>query len=605
MCMTDIRPAPGNRNSNRVLLLVLVMSSVAMLVLGITIFVLFMSASEQNKRIMMSYAEHQSSMLQSVMQLVPEHTDLNAEPPELVREHIRQTLARNPVITDSGEMLFAYRAGNRIRFVSPYRFSTAIPYDLPEDHPSVQAMRLALDGHAGVMYTRDYRDVPVLAAFVPVEGMNLGIEVKIDAEEVRKPFLYTALVAALAACIIIVIGILLMRRVTRPLIETLEENESKYRTLFESANEGIMVVSDRIEECNDQVVRLLGYDKSEIIGRRVIDFTPERQPHGGRPVEVTHDRFELARQGKPQYFVWRSRRKDGSEIDVDVMLKAARVGNRVMVLTTLLDITDRRRAELELRRKEKEVADAREHLTHMARLSTMGEMAAGIAHEINQPLAAISTYAQGCKRMLDNGLTDARELGEPLDKIATQALRAGEVIRRLRGFIKKSASELELVDINELVAEVVQLAEVDARKHGIDVHLHLAANLPEVRVDPVQLQQVILNLIRNALEAMEETPRQRARVDVHTGLDEKGQVGIRVVDAGPGLSEDALRRVFDPFFTTKATGMGMGLSISHSIIAAHGGQLTVHNNDTGIGATFAVTLMARPRLPSVGSGPML
>jgi PAS domain S-box-containing protein len=576
------------------------------LVLGITIFVLFVSASEQNKRILMSYAEHQSSMLQSVMELVPEQTRLNVEPPETVKEHIRQTLARNPVITDSGEMLFAYRDGNRIHFVSPYRFATTVPYDLPDDEPSVQAMRLALDGHAGVMYTRDYRNVLVLAAFVPVEGMNLAVEVKIDAEEVRKPFIYTALVAALATCIIIVIGILLMRRVTRPLMETLEENESKYRTLFESANEGIMVVSDRIEECNDQVVRLLGYEKSEMIGRRVIDFTPERQLHGDRSVEVANDRFELARQGKPQYFVWRSRRKDGSDIDVDVMLKAARVGNRVVVLTTLLDITDRRQAELELRRKEKEVADAREHLTHMARLSTMGEMAAGIAHEINQPLAAISTYAQGCKRMLDNGLTDARELSEPLEKIATQALRAGEVIRRLRGFIKKSASELELVDINDMVADVVQLAEVDARKHGIAVHLHLADNLPEVRVDPVQLQQVLLNLIRNALEAMEESPRNLARVDVHTALDDNGHVGIRVVDAGPGLSEDALRRVFDPFFTTKATGMGMGLSISHSIIAAHGGQLAVRNNENGIGATFTVTLMARPaRVPDVGTGPML
>ena len=221
-------------------------------------------------------------------------------------------------------------------------------------------------------------------------------------------------------------------------------------------------------------------------------------------------------------------------------------------------------------------------------------MAAGIAHEINQPLAAISTYAQGCRRLLENGLRDAQELADPLDKIVTQAMRAGEVIRRLRSFIKKSASELELVDANELVADVVKLAEVDARKHGIPVELQLADNLPAVRVDPVQLQQVILNLIRNALEAMEETPRERASVKVHTSLESSGQVCVRVVDSGPGLSEDQLARVFDPFFTTKATGMGMGLSISHSIITAHGGQLTVHNNPSGSGATFVILLNARP-----------
>ncbi|HSC75524.1 MAG TPA: ATP-binding protein [Pseudomonadales bacterium] len=591
------------RNRNRILQLILVMSSVAVLVLGVTIFVLFMSASEQNKRIMVSYAEHQASMLQSVMQLVPEQTRLDAEPPEMVVDHIRQTLARNPVITDSGEMLFAYRTDNYIHFVSPYRFASETPSVLSEDDPSVQAMKLALDGNAGVMYTHDYRGVLVLAAFVPVENMNLGIVVKIDAEEVRKPFLYTALYATLATLGIIIIGILLMHKVTRPLIDTLEENESKYRTLFESANEGIMVISDRIEECNDQVTRLLGYSKDEMIGRRIVDFTPERQPHGDRSSEMERDRFELARLGKPQYFLWRSRRKDGEEIDLDVMLKAARVGNRTVILTTLLDITDRRRAEIELRHKEKEVADAREHLAHMARLSTMGEMAAGIAHEINQPLAAISAYAQGCKRMLDAGLTNIAELNDPLEKIATQAIRAGEVIRRLRSFIKKSASELELMDANELVSEVVQLAEVDARKHGIPVYLHLARHLSEVRVDPVQLQQVILNLIRNALEAMEQTPRDRARVDVYTAQEESGQVSIRVVDTGPGLSEDVLKRVFDPFFTTKSTGMGMGLSISHSIITAHGGQLSASNNDNGFGVTFTVLLMARPaRLPDNISG---
>ena len=220
------------RNRNRIPLLILVMSSVAVLVLGVTIFVLFMAASEQNKRIMMSYAEHQASMLQSVMELVPEQTRLNAEPPQLVVDHIRQTLARNPVITDSGEMLFAYRADNFISYVSPYRFATETPPVLSEDDPSVQAMKLALDGNAGVMYTRDYRGVMVLAAFVPVENMNLGIVVKIDAEEVRKPFIYIALYATLATFCIIVLGILVVQKLTKPWIDTLEENASKYRTLF-------------------------------------------------------------------------------------------------------------------------------------------------------------------------------------------------------------------------------------------------------------------------------------------------------------------------------------------------------------------------------------
>lgn len=581
------------RNHNRIWLLILVISSVAMMVLGVTIFVLFMSVTEQNKRIMMSYAEHQASMLQSVMELIPEQTALNAEPPALVMDHIRQTLARNPVITDSGEMLFAYRVDNTVHFVSPYRFASNTPQVLPEDDTRIQAMRLALDGHAGVMYTKDYRDVEVLAAFVPVENMNLGVVVKIDAAEVKKPFIYIALYATLSTLFIIVIGILLMHKVTKPLLDTLEESESRYRTLFDSANEGIMVISDKIEECNDQVVRLLGYDKDEIIGSRIADFSPERQPYADAASEGTSNRFALAMQGKPQYFVWRSLRQDGTEIDLDVMLKAVQIGNRKLTLTTLLDITDRRRAELELRNKEQEVTEAREHLAHMARLSTMGEMAAGIAHEINQPLAAISAYAQGSVRMLDSGHNDAQAFKEPLEKIAAQAIRAGEVIRRLRSFVKKSASELEWVDINELVSEVVQLAEVDARKYAIPVYLHLAPQVLDVKVDAVQIQQVVLNLIRNALEAMENTPHEQARVDVHTQQTADGQVSISVVDAGPGLSDEALSQVFTPFFTTKAAGMGMGLSISESIIVAHGGRLLAARNTSASGATFTILLNAR------------
>lgn len=139
----------------------------------------------------------------------------------------------------------------------------------------------------------------------------------------------------------------------------------------------------------------------------------------------------------------------------------------------------------------------------------------------------------------------------------------------------------------------MQLAEVDAHRHSIPIHVHLAQQMPDVRVDAVQIQQVILNLIRNALEAMDETPSDQARVDVYTRRENSEQISIRVVDAGPGLSEDALRRVFDPFFTTKTAGMGMGLSISESIVVAHGGHLSVSNNANGIGATFTVLLTAR------------
>jgi two-component system sensor kinase FixL len=585
--MRVIRP-----ERQRILLLALVMAGVALVVLCLTVLVLFLTAQEQNKRIMMSYVEHQASMLEAVYSLVPEQDRIDDTLPTLVTDHIRQVLRQNPVITDSGEMLFAFRESGQIHFVSPYRFATSRPLVVDMNDTGAKAMRLALEGHAGVMRTLDYRGVEVIAAFMPVNGMNLGVVVKIDLAEVARPFSRTALVAGLATLGVILLGVWLIQTVSKPLIQRLEENETKYRTLFESANEGILVMSDRIEECNDQVLKMLGYRKEEMIGRRIVEFTPEPQLQGDASQDRVQNRFELARQGKPQYFSWRSQRKDGMEIDVDVMLKSVQVGRMTFILATLLDITDRRRAELDLRRAEKQVVDAREHLAHMARLSTMGEMATGIAHEINQPLAAIATYAQACKRMLDSGTRDATEFADPLEKIATQALRASEVIRRLRGFIKKSASEMEVMDCNQLVADVVKLAEVDARRYDISIHTHLAAALPAVHADPVQLQQVLLNLIRNALEAMEEIPRERARVDVHTDMEQDGRISIRVIDCGPGLSQDDLESVFEPFFTTKLAGMGMGLSISRSIIEAHKGQLFAHHNEDGLGVCFRIVLPA-------------
>jgi len=332
-----------NRNRNRIISLALVVTLVALIVLGVTIFALFLSVAEQNKRMMISFAESQAGLLQSVIKLDPaavQHSD--SKPPTEVLEHIRSTLKRNPiVITDSGELMFAYRDQGYIHFLSNYRFGDKTAMRILEDDPQVGPMLLALKGHSGVMVGKDYRDTTVLSAFVPVEGVNVGVVVKIDMKEVQYPFIKTAIIASITTFFVILIGTIVVQRISNPLVQRLEENESKYRTLFDSANEGILVISDRIDECNDQVCRLLGYAKAEMIGRRIVDFTPEHQPEGDKSITMTTYMLDQAKQGKPQYFIWRSKRKDGVEIDVDVMLKAIEVGKRSVVLATLLDVTDR------------------------------------------------------------------------------------------------------------------------------------------------------------------------------------------------------------------------------------------------------------------------
>jgi two-component system sensor kinase FixL len=258
---------------------------------------------------------------------------------------------------------------------------------------------------------------------------------------------------------------------------------------------------------------------------------------------------------------------------------------------TIHDITDRRRAEDEAR-------VLQERLTHFSRLSTMGEMAAGLAHEINQPLSAIATYAQACQRLIRQPDLEIEDVVSALEQINAQALRAGEVIRRLRNFVKNREVKREPVDCARLLEDLRTLAETDARLHNIRLRLDCDQPLPTVYADPIQLQQVVLNLVRNAIDAMSDVPEDRREVVLMTRQAGDGEVELTVVDQGTGLAPEATEHLFNPFFTTKASGTGLGLAISRSIVRAHGGRLW-HTPNDGYGVRFHFTL---PVSPAVTTG---
>jgi two-component system sensor kinase FixL len=245
------------------------------------------------------------------------------------------------------------------------------------------------------------------------------------------------------------------------------------------------------------------------------------------------------------------------------------------------DITAVRRAEQELRRHQAE-------LVHVCRLSTMGEVATGMAHELNQPLAAIVNYASGCGRRLRQGTGDPEELAQAMDRIGSQAQRAGEIIRRLRGLVGKQAPVRVQVDLNHMVAEVSAFAEFEIAKLGLTIDLDLVVGEIPVRVDLVQIEQVLLNLVRNALDALEEVPPHRRRLTIR-GRREGHWAVATVEDTGPGIPPEDMARLFDPFFTTKINGMGMGLPISQTILDNHGGELRV-DSEPGVGTRFQVLL---------------
>jgi signal transduction histidine kinase len=292
--------------------------------------------------------------------------------------------------------------------------------------------------------------------------------------------------------------------------------------------------------------------------------------------------------------VWNAAAVNGPAGVLDYLMVAAVIGTVASLYsayTTEHYLKERTRAAEIL-----EETRARQHqaeLAQAARLSTLGQMAAGLAHELNQPLAAIVSYARGCALRLRADEVDRARLIEVIEEISEQALRAGEVLRRIREFVRSGELHRERLDPNELVREAVRLAEAEARRLGVTIRLDPSPGAPPVDVDRIQVEQVILNLVRNGFEAMEDTAKGPRELSVRTERTALGDIEIAVHDTGGGLPADVTARIFDPFFTTKPDGLGLGLAISRSIIEAHGGRLWTSNGSGG--ATFHFTLPAGER----------
>ncbi|MDE2612411.1 MAG: PAS domain S-box protein [Burkholderiales bacterium] len=268
-------------------------------------------------------------------------------------------------------------------------------------------------------------------------------------------------------------------------------------------------------------------------------------------------------------------------------------GDIYALLAITRDITERKLAEERARRHQLELA-------RVARLSTMGEMATALAHEMNQPLAAIAAFARGCTRRLHAGTATLEELREPLEAIAEQAERAGAVMRHMREFVKRRELVLDAADVNQIARSVAHFAEVDARQHETLIRLDLAPRLAPAVVDSIMVEQVIGNLVRNAIDAMTEAHSPQREITLRTGQG-RDAVEVEVADTGPGIRPAIVGQVFEPFFTTKHDGVGMGLSISRSIVEAHGGRIEVAGAGGG-GTTVRFTLpTARQGVDRVGS----
>jgi two-component system sensor kinase FixL len=290
------------------------------------------------------------------------------------------------------------------------------------------------------------------------------------------------------------------------------EGEERFRRVVDSAPNAMVMVSaaGQIEMVNTQAERVFGYSRTELLGQAVEMLVPERF----RPRHPTlRDAFYADPRARPMgagrdlYAL----RKDGSEFPVEIGLNPIETEDGIMVLSAIVDITERELEE-ERQRAEKRVQDIQSELLHVSRLSTMGQMASTLAHELNQPLTAVTNYLLGLRRLLQSGRTDPTRAVEVIDKAVEQAARAGQVIRRLREFVAKGESDRRVESLNQVVEEAVGLAMVGSRQQGVRISVDLDPRTPPVFIDKIQIQQVVLNLVRNAVEALEESDTREVTV---------------------------------------------------------------------------------------------
>jgi PAS domain S-box-containing protein len=369
------------------------------------------------------------------------------------------------------------------------------------------------------------------------------------------------------------------------LYSDLQEREAKIRRLVDANIIGIVIwdVQGRIIETNQAFLDIVGYAREDLASLRWTELTPAEWR------DVDDQAFaELKATGTVQPREKEYFRKDGRRVPV-LVARAIFEWKPDEGVSFVIDITDRKRAEERLRASEQRFLDAQMELAHVTRITTLGELAASIAHEVSQPLAGVIANAEACLRWLDRGTPDLNAARRSVEWIIDDGNRASEVIRRVRALANKTDTEKVPLDVNDVVREVITLVQRELISHQVSLRTELTSPLPMILGDRVQLQQVIINLVMNGIEAMQAVTDRSRELVIRSGQDETRQAIVSVTDCGVGISAENADRLFNPFFTTKSSGMGMGLSICRSITEAHGGRLSASGNE-GPGATFQFVL---------------
>jgi len=450
---------------------------------------------------------------------------------------------------------------------------------MPANHPAA-----LLGHHAGWTIPLDYEPVHVL--FRELNLPPYQFPAKFTFWDAIKRYWYGPVIAA-SVLMFLGVATLWETRLNRRLKTAKRLLELQHRLILNSVADGIYGVdqSGNSTFINRAMEKITGWKAEEVIGRNQHEILHHTRADGSRHPADECPVYATFRDNTPRFveddLFWK---KNGTSLPVEYTCTPIHAEDGAVLGSVVVfrDITERKKAEDKALKHQLQLA-------HVARLSTMGEMASGIAHELNQPLTAITTNARACVRMLDSRQTAVENCLDVMEKVAGQAERAGEIIQHILHFIRKEQPDRLPVRISDVVNEMLLLMRADIRQANIQVSLKLDPDADWVLAQEIQIEQVILNLVRNAVEAMADMAQGVGRLDIRSGLKTPDIVEVCVTDTGPGLSEDLIKRLFTPFVTTKPQGLGLGLSISRGIIDAHGGKLTV-DSEPNKGATFRFTL---------------
>jgi len=449
--------------------------------------------------------------------------------------------------------------------------------------------------YAGWTIPLDYQ--PVHELFRKLELPPYNISKKFTLKDVVKRYFYGFILGSILLVILVMISSWILR-LNRELRKAKLCLERQHTLILNSVADGIYGVDDSGNSTfvNRAMEEITGWPAEEIIGKNQHELLHHTRADGSPfpacecPVYATF-KDSVPRIIQDDIF-WK---KDGSSFPVEYASSPLKddKGKTIGSVVVFRDVSDRKKAEEQARQHLNELA-------HVTRFNTMGGMIAGIAHEINQPLTAIATNAHACIRLLDSGEDQSEKVSDIIEKIGAQAERAGEIIRQLRSFVRKEEPQRLMVDINTIIEETILLLAPEAKKSRVSIELNLDRTLKKVPIQTIQIQQVIINLAQNAIEAMSEVTENRRHLTITTAAAGNNAITVTIADTGPGIEHKVAEQLFNPFVTTKTRGMGLGLSISKGIIDLHKGSLFLNNNSSQ-GTTFRFTLPLNPGGEPVGN----